>query len=240
MNTLNKNCLSYWFPILESSGVRVPKTQIFETDLDLSLLIDRKEPEGFEQFHADLMRAAQVIGTPFFLRSGLTSAKFDWANTCYIEKIEDIMRHMYGIIEYSECASIVGIPYNVWAIREYIPMVAPFKVDSGMPVNKERRIFIEDEKVICSHAYWPHDAIEQLGCSEFDWKRKLTAINTPERDEKEIKKQSVEVSKLFEGAWSLDWSLSLANEWIAIDMAVAETSWHWPGCLAAKKRGWIE
>jgi hypothetical protein len=71
------------------------------------------------------------------------------------------MQHVYEIAEYSECADMIGIPWDTWVVREFLPTI-PIGVCPGygnMPVCREFRYFIEDGRYVCSHPYWPREAL---------------------------------------------------------------------------------
>lgn len=244
--SLSKNCLSYWFPILEKTGVRVPKTVIIKTEVELGRLFDEETPEGFDGFIEELSRAAFSVageyyqgspeGTgPFFLRTGMLSGKHSWLDTCYVPSIDDLPDHVFNLCEESAMCDMLGRPFNVWAVREFIPMVSAFTAFNGLPINKERRYFIKDVEVLCYHSYWPEDAVaegEPKDSDGFPWQERLAYINVQPLDSEVafLSEQARKVSRAFEGAWSLDFSQAKTGEWIAIDMAVAEESWHWPDC----------
>lgn len=239
--------MSFWYPILQDCHlVRTPKTEIIKTGVNLGHLLDGEIPYNFAGFLDDIHAAARRISEdgPWFLRTGMLSGKHDWPETCYVPTIDAFASHIGNLVEASALCDMMGRPFNVWAVREYIPMVTAFTAFHGLPVNKERRYFIEggteDHEVICHHHYWPQEAIEDTSnefCRSYApkddplWKEKLAELNT--EDEGEItylSGLSRAVSYRFEGAWSLDWSLAQTGEWVAIDMAVAEESYHWPDC----------
>jgi hypothetical protein len=78
-------------------------------------------------------------------------------------RFEDIPQHVYDIAEHSEIVSLMGLPWDTWVVREFLPTM-PFGICpryGNMPVCREFRYFIEDERYCCSHPYWPMEAIEQ-------------------------------------------------------------------------------
>ena len=79
------NCITYWLPKLMAAGIPVPRTEIVETDIELPLLLNGHNPAGFVVFLCELREACDRIGYPVFLRTGHTSAKHDWEDTCYCE-----------------------------------------------------------------------------------------------------------------------------------------------------------
>ena len=76
------NCLSYWYPILQKTGVLTPRTEIIRTDLDLSLVLDGGDvPTEAGDFVAEVGKACNAFGYPCFLRTGVFSGKHSWKDT---------------------------------------------------------------------------------------------------------------------------------------------------------------
>lgn len=245
-----RNDMSYWFPILEATGVTVPETVLFQTDVDLRVWLDGEKPEGLEAFMAQLSDAGERLGYPCFLRTGQTSGKHDWAASCYIDNPDYFARNVPGLLEYSEMACIIGLPYRTWAVRRFLPLVAPFTAFGGMPVAREFRCFFRDHAQICLHPYWPPAAIGQVGLgppswldgplgspNRPEWRLLLEAMNRLKPDdEAEIRGIVARVAAAFDGGWSLDIAQTLDGEWVCIDMATMEESFHWPDCPLASPR----
>lgn len=222
--------LAYWFPKLEATGVRVPKTEWWTTDADFWPWADGKESESASQFMKDLRQRLGKWGYPAFLRTGHTSAKHSWNKSCYIEDEGRLGRCVFGLVEFS-LMQIMSLPLDTWAIREMLDLDVRFNAFwGGMPVATERRYFIEAGSVVCSHPYWPAEAFERTHNKPTDWAARLSemnAVKAPRLDE-----PSAKVSESFLGAWSLDWARHSDGSWYAIDMAPAEVSYHFPGCDA--------
>ena len=122
--------LVYWYPILLDIGMRVPKTIIVHRGLsDLSGMLDGKAIP--REFNERLIAAMKEIGFPCFMRTGQTSYKHGWKNTCFIERQEDVASHVYRLLEASAMANIAGRPFSCdfWAIREMIPTTPPIEHD---------------------------------------------------------------------------------------------------------------
>ena len=233
--------MSYWYPRLQLSGVLTPRTEIVRTGVNFWPLFDGQPVEGFGEFVAELAGAAQQVGGfPAFLRTGHTSAKHDWKNSCYVASETELRSHVIAILEYGECTSLMGLPVDVWAVRELIPTICHFLAFHGrMPITQERRYFFADGMVCCRHPYWPDSAFINQWCSTESWRAALRVMNLETKQETgNLAMLTQRVAAHFDGAWSLDWLLGADGRWWAIDMATAETSWHWPGCPVAKKQGW--
>lgn len=225
--------MSYWFPKLSGCGVLVPPTRLVTTDDNLVMLDDGKKPPNWDAFLASLRAAAEEVGGyPVFLRTGHGSGKHEWRETCFVPRATALPAHVYNIVVWSNVVDFIGLPTNVWAVRQMLPMLSTFTAFDGFPVNKERRYFIEDGKVLCHHSYWPEFAVEGH-TTEPGWQAKLAALNEETPDEVAmLTKLSEHVASAFagDGAWSLDWAQTQHGTWYAIDMAEMRRSFHWPGC----------
>ncbi len=239
---MDKTCLSYWFPKLEAAGLPVPRTEIVRTDCDLMLYFfggpkDPPKPtEAFNAFLVELEAARQRIGgTAVFLRTGQTSGKHDWKRTCYLPVGANLAHHVGALVEFSECADFMGLPWNVWVVREMLPIdpIGICERYGNMPVVREFRYFIADGAVTCWHPYWPLDALNDGGF----------AADVPEgwyeamcRHDEAATALATRVAAVFrdDGAWSVD-VLATRRGWVVTDMAEAGISYHWPECPHAPR-----
>lgn len=224
---MNKNCISHWLPRLRKTGVKTPNTLLVMTAVELLRLDDGETPEGFAEFISELKAAGRAVGFPAFLRTGHTSGKHEWKDTCFWSDPEKIASHVYSIMVYSEMTQVWGLPLDVWAVREFLKTDPAFRAFSGrMPITRERRYFIRDGKVEFHHPYWPPDAIRGHA-DDPDWELKLEALNveTPEEVER-LTNLSETVGREFKGYWSLDWLFS-EGQWWCTDMAMGDRSFRW-------------
>lgn len=248
---LDKNCLSTWFPRLVDAAIPVPRTEIVPTELDLSMILDGSRFDaGYRAFLRELAAAADSVGYPCFLRTGQTSGKHRWKRTCYIEDAENIFAAVPALVESSEMADIMGLPTNIWAVREYLPVVpvAVLPRYEDMPLVPEARCFIENGQVVCKHFYWPVEAIAQ-GLPLFADAGEGVFDQSP-RDIAKASQLFAEIEKLInwdhvhdlaqnvanafpEGYWSVD-MIPARDQWWVTDMAEGERSFHFPGCEKAK------
>jgi hypothetical protein len=90
---------------------------------------------------------------PCFLRTDHTSAKHNWEEACFVKSVGEVMEHVYKIAEFSECAGMIGIPWDTWVVREFLPTnpIGVCERYGNMPVCREFRYFIEDGRYCCSH-----------------------------------------------------------------------------------------
>lgn len=240
-NLGNKTRLSYWFSQIPSD-ILVPNTEIVFYDRDnLINLLDGQMPIGFRSLCDKLIGIGNRLGWPLFLRTDYLSGKHNWENTCYVSSSRDIPSHVIRLVEESALADMLGFPTDCWIVREIIPTSATFTAFRGdMPIVKERRYFVQDDKVICHHPYWPSTVFNETRVSIEDWKKHLDIINLESNDEiRLLSNLSSKVGAAVTGAWSIDWLWSeQRGQWFLIDMAEAKSSYHWPGCL--KYREMIE
>jgi len=217
------NDITFWYPRLLRLGFPMPKTIIIHTNCHLESLAYDKEPEGLGEFIKDIERAAKKIGMPVFLKTGYTSNKHDWKDSCYITDLKKLKDHIQNLVGFSAIATIDRfMPCDFWAVREMIPTKPYFTAFHGeMPITKERRIFVRDGKVVCSHSYWPEEAFKGVEKKKFDQLDVLTI-----KDKKELIQMASYVAKLFSGYWSCDFLKSKKGDWYLTDMAIGENSYH--------------
>ncbi len=237
---MDLNCLSHWFPLLEDAGLPVPKTRMVEMAQDereaVYRLLDGEDVGDPRPFFKRLESAIDDLGTgyPVFLRTGHTSGKHGWKRTCFLKRAEDIPCHVVALVEYSELAGIMGLPYNLWAVREFLP-TEPFghcPNYGNMPVCREFRAFVENGQIKCRHPYWPLKALQEGGFQSRHGQsldgayQGLCAL----RDGLEFDHIACAASAAVDGAWSVD-IIDTTLGWHVTDMAHAEESFHWPGCV---------
>lgn len=227
----DKTCLSYWFPKLEAAGLPVPRTILVEMSneafRDVFRVFDGQDTTEVSRPFFDALRAAtDAIGYPCFLRTGQTSGKHAWKNTCFLPDPKSLERHVVNIIEFSECVSLVGLPCNVWVAREMLP-TKPLGVVPGygnMPLCREFRFFVADGEVKCWHHYWPLESLEQGGAdlSLYDSLSSTDGYT-------EAVTLAHRAARAIEGAWSVD-VLETERGWYVTDMAEAKKSYHQEDC----------
>jgi hypothetical protein len=230
--------LVYWFPILQKIRMRVPRTSIvYSGDIKLSHLLDGEKPVNFETFMNRIDLALEDFKLPVFLRTGMTSDKHNWKNTCFLKDKRNLTRQIRNLIETSYLANIAGYPFNYdfWVIREMIETEPIFTYFAGeMPITKEFRFFIKNGKIQCFHPYWPDEAFQD-DLSE-EQKKKLKEIQKLDtKEKKELFLMTEYIAKFFKDYWSVDFLKAKNRDWYVIDMAVGERSYHWKECKYAKK-----
>lgn len=239
--------MSYWFPKLLAAGLPVPRTEIVHMPDEMrstifSVFDGKPLPKETQPFFAELRAAIDRIGSPCFFRTGQTSGKHDWKRTCYVADPAAIEQHVLALVEFSECAGFMGLPWDVWCVREMLPTKPVMIADryGDMPVCREFRYFVRDGKVICSHPYWPLQAlVEGTDNCPSNLRRLYEAISEPPgllffmREEPEpspsLEELAATAGKTVGGDWSVD-ILETERGWFVTDMAIAQNSYHWDGC----------
>ncbi len=224
------NSMFYWYPKIKELPIPQPKTEMIHIPKASELF--RSVCDGdwsyFEPFKEEVIETSAKIGYPQFIRTDQASGKHEWDRSCYVEKKEDLISHIGRVVEFNEFAGI-GLPYVGFAFREYIPMDSKFTAFWGnLPINPERRYFVQDGEVLCHHGYWIEDCIKEPSIE--NWKEVLKKLNHQTIEETTLLgKYARMVSEQFKGAWSVDFCKAKDGTWYLIDMALAEDSWH-PQC----------
>ena len=228
--SVDYNDMAYWYPKIKDL-VPTPKTEIIETDVVLGHFLDDKTPDGFDDFKELLCQAIERLGgCPLFLRSGHTSAKHDWKQSCYLQSLSDLVQHICYIINYSACADFCGLPYQTWVLRELLPTTPIFTAFNNMPITQEFRYFVKDGKIVHRQPYWPPEAFTQeyLHSAPLpdDWQQRLDNISDYSKFDNKLTKMTELVGDAIGGYWSVDW-LQSGGQWYLIDMAKGDESYKW-------------
>lgn len=219
---MDPNSLLIWYPKTSDLGIPTPRTYAVMMD----------DP-NFLQRVSDF---AAIIGYPVFIRTDLCSGKHGWKDTCFVQNMNELENHIASVCEANEMWSLIGLPYSAIVIREFLEMESTFTAFHGdMPINKERRYFINQGKMVCHHPYWPADAFESGHPSRLvadpDWRQKLEALNA--EDEQEIAlltEYANRIGEVMPEYWSVDFAKTKNGKWYLIDMALGKNSFHWAGC----------
>jgi hypothetical protein len=228
---MNKNSLLYWYEKTKSiKEIPQPETEIYEIpDSHLSHIVKECIPKEIGERSLEIIRDSN-IDFPLFLRTDLASGKHSWKDSCYVEREKDLSRHIYEVVKANLLASPLGLPFEALVFREYIPLEYRFRAFWGeMPIAKERRIFIKNGEIQCSHPYWFEDAI--LSPSISTWKKELNDLNfLSKKDRETLDRYAIIITKHFRGYWSIDFAKSEDECWYLIDMAKGEDSFHFIDC----------
>lgn len=237
-----RNCLSYWHPRLVEAGVPTPRTEMIRTSVNLRELLDEKIPEGWGDFLAQMnMAIARLTDNasptpPVFLRTGQGSGKHDWRHTAYLDLSKDTLAsHVGALVGWSEIVDMLGLPTDVWCVRELLPVepIVTLEKYGGMPLVREMRFFVSGGHARCWHSYWPSGAIERgfVGTrEELAWAvQESRRVSPAEMAEATSLVKRVARAFADDGAWSVD-VLATRRGFQITDMALAAESYHAPEC----------
>jgi hypothetical protein len=228
----DRTCLGFWFPKIVGI-VPTPRTEIIRTNVELWRLLEGEIPDDYYLFLDRLVEAAIRIDGLFednmgaaFLRTGHTSGKHDWSRCCYLT--HDLDGHVRALVEFSAMAGFFGLPTEVWAVREYLPVEPLFRCTAygGMPVVPERRYFVDGGELLYSIPYWPEQALLEGNPDDTEWREKLPVVQQEFGPEAEA--MARECGEACGGKWSVDVLLTRDGYYVT-DMAEAEQSWGWRG-----------
>ena len=247
----DQNCLSFWFPILSQCGVNVPRTHIHRAPKSdwIARLVRgeakvgddaRREAELVAAIEASANQLGWSRSRPVFLRTGQTSNKHDWENTCFLRPHSPILKHIAALAEFSMMAGFLGLPFDVWVVREFLPVQPLVYLPNygNMPLIHEMRYFVKDGEVACSHPYWPKKAIEQgfqgtSGVSRVsEWVERSNEFPSIQQANRVAKIVAEAFNNVGDGEWSVD-ILAADGEVFVTDMAMAKQSYHTRPCKNA-------
>jgi len=228
---VNKNAIEYWYPKIRGI-VPTPRTIIVpaKRKWDKSgnyIYVPKK-------YVKEIVRQTENFIFPIFLRANDSSTKHDWKDTCFVPSKDVLEKHIQRIAYECECLDVFGgAPVSSFAIREYIEMDSKFSYFwGGLPINPERRYFINDHRVVCRHFYWTTESIKDK-----QYEALLNEMNKETEEEKKLlNKYACKIAKIFDGYWSIDFCRAKTGKWYCIDMAVGYNSWH-PECGLKIKKG---
>lgn len=217
-------------------------------------------PKQFPKEHGEAMaivervaegirgQASFVGGYPLFLRTGHFSGKHNWNETCFVPDAESVTSHVCELVVMSEIYGSFGeLPWRYWAVREMLPTdaIATLPAYGGFPLVREVRAFVEGGKILCRHPYWPGDSVREGFGIRGNRESRYPIPNHLEQivamadtlpmaphDVAEIDDLLTRAAKAFVelgGVWSVD-VLKTKRGWFLTDAAVAQRSFHYPGC----------
>ena len=234
----DKTSMCFWWDKVKHLDIPMPKSVIIPFDKPTQRAYDTLNEVGLVQNRMVMRLAGHIDKYPIFIRTDQSSAKHSWVNSCFIESEDRLRNNLYRILEFNLTCDMMGLPATAFVIREYIPMAEVFKAFADMPVNPERRYFINNGKVICHHAYWIEGAIDSGHHKTdlpADWKAILaTANHEGDYEITFLTKQANMIAEILDGFWSVDFCRGADGRWYFIDMAVGEKSWHPEDCKYAK------
>jgi hypothetical protein len=230
MTVLDKNSLLFWYPLVRDLPIPQPRTVVYTIPMeDLEVLRTEGLPDGF----VDKVHAVNTFGYPVFLRTDQASAKHQWERGAFVGSREMLNTCLFETISHNLCVGLFGLPFIAIVLREYIPMQFSYKAFRGMPVNPERRYFVQDGEVVCHHAYWIEDAITAYGNTKLpeNWQKLSADMNSETPKEiHQLTNYAAMVAERLRGFWSVDFCMAADGRWLLIDCAQGKSSWHPADC----------
>lgn len=229
---VNPNSALIWLPAIQSAGLPVPETIIVPYAHHECLgIFDGEHSDEFSRLSNEVMKVANKIGFPVFIRTDLTSAKHsgpqayridaDGQNEPIAETLEDTELKMW----------MERNGPKAFLVRKFLTLDAAFTAFGGLPIAREFRFFADSERVLCWHPYWPVEAIDGHGPSREDWRQCLVAHHVEPQD-RSLWAMAIEAARACGGGeWSVDFCRDTDGKWWLLDMATAMDSYHWPGCI---------
>lgn len=175
----------------------------------------------------DKARAAcEEVGYPVFLRTDLSSGKHSGPGCYRIDNPDQIISRIMSTLEDNE---LKWLQPEALMFRQHLDLDAQFTMFDGFPIAREWRLFASPDGALCYHPYWPEEVIKEYDPPE-GWEETLREHHVVPACMPELQRMAVEACKLLGGSWSVDFSCDRNGKWWLTDMAVAEDSYHMPGC----------
>lgn len=242
LSGVERASMLYWWPRVASLAdhIPMPRTEIIEF-ANLEWLLDEEPREerkaAVAAFSQRVAAACEQVGYPVFLRNDQTAGKHYYKETCFVAADDVLGDRLRAVV-------MDAFLHDLWpravAVRQLIELDSGFTAFWGdLPIAPEVRVFARDGEVICSHYYWPLEAIKRPSASEW---REIMALQAEvvEREQGQYLPLAEALSLALSGyAWSLDFARDEQGGWWFIDAAPAEVSFH-PGDCAleeTKSRG---
>ncbi len=239
---MNKNSFFYWYPFVGDLDIPQPRTSLVPfPPKDVHKYLN---PDADVYFGESVEMVRQAVlrlgcGYPVFVRTDLSSAKHEWDKACFVTAEQNIKRNLFEIMCFNHMADMMGLAFTGFVVREYIEMASKYKAFAGMPVNPERRYFIDRGNILCHHHYWIDEAIS--GCCYHksalpdNWRELSAEMNHQSDDEISLLSGYTEkVAARLGGFWSVDYCKAKDGTWYLIDMATGGDSWHPEDCEIIK------
>jgi len=230
-----KNSLFYWYPKIKDLGIPMPETVMvpFPEEFNYFSIFDGKYNEAFNNYVDTVIQAHEDsgFGLPVFLRTGETSNKHGWNETCYVTEIDQIDKHIYQLLEFTEMAGwLGGLNVSGVVLRRFLELDKRFTAFHGrMPVAKEFRFFVKDGKLQCWHPYWfPACMVRPSIENWFDILMDMEKLDELNLDMLTVWAELI--GQTVGGYWSIDFCKLKDESWAMTDMAIGESSFHWSAC----------
>ena len=230
-----RTSLLYWFPRIKHLDIPMPETHILLVNRSIIMAAMYEHLPLSLELIDELHATAAKVGYPLFLRTDLQSGKHGWIRTCFVKDDVHLLDNLFGVAEENDLgACSFGPDYEAFVFRKFLELETAFIAFYGqMPINKERRYFIENGEVVCHHPYWPEEAFLEH-TDEGGWQEKLAELNYEHDEIEQLTAYAKQVSAALPGYWSVDFARAKDGKWYLIYMALGIESFHWEGCPHAQ------
>lgn len=229
---MNKNSALIWFPKIEGKLPTI-KTRIIQYNhRSIIAVFDGVELSEMAELIESVSSACREIGYPVFIRTDLSSAKHDGPTAYKVNDESEIERVLLATIEDNEMKFWLE-PEGPSAImvREWVDFDAPFCAFHGHAISREWRFFADNKSVKCFHPYWPKSSIEFFSVEQpKGWEEMLYDLHKIPDNIEQLKEYAIAAASKYGCFCSVDIAMDKAGNWLVVDMATAEDSYHWPGC----------
>lgn len=231
---MNKNSAVIWFNAIKDS-LPVPKTILVEYNhpefiaaIEGNPMVDKEEIAKTIDNAKD---ACNEIGWPCFVRSDLTSAKHSGPSHYLIKDESVLSKVLFLTAEDNEMKLWPFSSPTHFMIREFLKLNYDFTAFSDLPIAREFRLFADNSQVYCIHPYWPEETLEFKEPPP-GWQEQLKKHHEIPDEVEDIKSMAIKACSLIDNdKWSVDFAQDINGKWWLIDMAHAEDSYHWEGCI---------
>lgn len=242
---LSLNSARHWFPRISaetSLASLLPRTEIVLYDhARLRGILDGEgEDSGWSTLVDQVTQAAHSVGWPVFIRTDLASAKHSGPESYLARSQADVAHVLYRTIEDNELKLWLSADQpSAFLIREYLALEAPFRAFAGLPIAREWRFYANAGGILCAHPYWPEASIRfrRGNVEPPDWKEHLRKLHQQPAGDVWARlsrvAQTAAAAADARQAWSVDLAKGRDGNWWLIDMALMQSSWHWPECTYA-------
>lgn len=229
---MNPGSASYWYPrIMGQLGFPSPRTVIVPMDFNALARSAAPQPEPPPPL-TDILKACDDIGYPVFIRSDLASAKLLGPNAYRADKPEDVQRAVLGT-----AAAWLGLATKSPApeailVREWLDLDTAFTAFNGHKIAREWRVFATPNRHLCTHFYWPHEAVQPGSPDRTDWADALWAVRAEPPPDAALNTSAVTVARLCREApaWAVDFARDTKGAWWVIDAEPAAGASHFGFC----------
>ena len=158
-----QSSMLHWWPKISELPIPQPATYCIQVDHKVMYQVLEEGGKLPPHLVPEVQRHCDNAGYPVFIRTDQLSGKHGWKDTCYVERREDLSRHIYALVEETAMADMMqDISFGALFVRNFLKLKTAFTAFYGnMPINREVRCFVRDGKLECKHGYWFEKVFER-------------------------------------------------------------------------------